>query len=258
VDGPESGSVKTIRKAALYILNIACATIAIHYLVITPYELNIRKTAIKNRTMRILKSDVVHPVVILRNIELLNEPLTPLNIDAEVLMLRAANQRLLKRNKDAIQDYYAALSLDERPEIHVQLATMFEEQGNLEKASWHRSRAAVTVNWGQAFDSHADAIAQASAAAQRQRTLSVRRTLLTSLFVDSALFLNQGQSDSFTKFRNELSSVSRLSPRFAIARAPEALSDNFLPMSMNLGSACDLSRKRCSQNLPAGTRPSRD
>lgn len=122
---------------------VLIATILFHHSVLIPYRLNLLKRVVKIRTVAVMTDETpMRPRVCAQNVVTMTKLMTPFSIDADALMVRALNYRLLGRNEDAVADYHRANELDERPEIHFQLAQLYSELGD--QAAQERHRLAAT------------------------------------------------------------------------------------------------------------------
>jgi len=119
------------------------AALTIYWAIVSPYNLNVQKKFVRLRTVQTLTaSEYTSRVMAQQNVVLLNRAMNRFNWDAETMVIRAANFRILLRADRATEDYEKALSFDERPEIHLQLGELHRALGDHNRAQRHFRRAA--------------------------------------------------------------------------------------------------------------------
>jgi tetratricopeptide (TPR) repeat protein len=129
------------RLAASIIVAIL-AILVFHHAVLIPYRLNLAIRRVKLRSLTAIKYDTVTSRrMSIENAAVMAGLMTPISMNAESLMVRALNYRLHGKMHEALADYHRANELEERPEIHFQLARLYLELGDLAAHEKHRMEA---------------------------------------------------------------------------------------------------------------------
>lgn len=120
----------------------AAAALALKVLVAEPVRCN----AMEKRVAGITTDVFLHPehvetwrlpLIARESLQQIATCLEPCTISPRLLMLSAANYRVMHEWEDAEEDYERALTLDRRPEIYMNLGLVELEQGKREDAIRH-------------------------------------------------------------------------------------------------------------------------
>ena len=127
-------ALKLVMSGALIALSIG----AVDVLCYRPWVCNLMTLALKVQTEQAWEAAAAagdNWTIIFqarRRLEIAQECLTPTTATVELLMVAAANARLIKRFPKAIDDYRAALRIDQRPEIYFNLGIAEVDAGSRE------------------------------------------------------------------------------------------------------------------------------
>jgi hypothetical protein len=136
-------------RIAAKLLSIACRTavlaatcFALHRLCWIPYRCNQTAKRAHALTLRALDASPVDaPAFALANLATIKGSLEHCPSDVRLLMIAAANERILLRPERAVSAYQRALQVDERPEIYLELGLTQLSMGNRTEAVANLTRA---------------------------------------------------------------------------------------------------------------------
>lgn len=133
----------TVRRLFATAVILSAAAIALHRFCWMPVECNLEIARVEQMTARaVYRSRPSIAIVRARqNLEVLNRISERCAANVNVPMLQAANYGILGRHEDAIAAYEAALLVDRRPEIYLNLGLLELELGQREKALGHLATA---------------------------------------------------------------------------------------------------------------------